>query len=149
MNEDIRKAYKEIFVILQFVSNEFIEKLPKKFIEFIEREKDNEYLPNISPDIPLENQHLLSDTLNILAILKLNYWCKDKNEKQELLDILKENEKQYQKELHEKYNINFNRKKEKKYQTENNSETALLPIKEKNFIHQILIKIMMLFKKPL
>lgn len=37
-------------------------------------------------------------------MLKLKYWCKSKFEKEEMLDILNENERKYQEELQQKYN---------------------------------------------
>ena len=101
MSDKINKAYSEVYEILQLLDDEFISKLPKKFIEFIEKEKDNEYITNINPQIPLEEQNLLADTVNILAMLKLDYWSTE-DEKQELLSILNQNEKEYQAELNEK-----------------------------------------------
>lgn len=147
MNDKINKAYSEIYEILQLLDDEFINKLPNKFIEFIEKEKDNEYVANINPNIPLEEQNLLSDTINILAILKLDYWC-TKDEKQELLKILNQNEQEYQAELTEKYNPDniFKNKKVTKI-NENTKEISLVTIKEKSFILKLLDKIKNMFKK--
>lgn len=147
MNDKINKAYSEIYEILQLLDDEFINKLPNKFIEFIEKEKDNEYVVNINPNIPLEEQNLLSDTINILAMLKLDYWCTE-DEKQELLEILNQNEQEYQAELTEKYNPDniFKNKKVTKID-ENTEEISLVPIKEKSFILKLLDKIKNMFKK--
>lgn len=147
MNDKINKAYSEIYEILQLLDDEFINKLPNKFIEFIEKEKDNEYVANINPNIPLEEQNLLSDTINILAMLKLDYWCTE-DEKQELLEILNQNEQEYQAELTEKYNPDniFKNKKVTKI-NENTEEISLVPIKEKSFILKLLDKIKNMFKK--
>lgn len=147
MNDKINKAYSEIYEILQLLDDEFINKLPNKFIEFIEKEKDNEYVVNINPNIPLEEQNLLSDTINILAMLKLDYWCTE-DEKQELLEILNQNEQEYQAELTEKYNPDniFKNKKVTKI-NENTEEISLVPIKEKSFILKLLDKIKNMFKK--
>ena len=104
MSAEIKKAYSEIYDILQLLGSEFVDKIPNEFIEFIDREKDNEYYPNIKKDIPLEEQNLLEDTINILAMLKLDYWCENEEEKEELKSILIENERLYQEDLREKYN---------------------------------------------
>ena len=104
MSAEIKKAYSEVYEILQLLGSEFIDKVPNKFIEFIAKEKDNEYYQNIKKDIPLEEQNLLEDTINILAMLKLDYWCENEEEKEELESILTENERLYQEDLREKYN---------------------------------------------
>lgn len=112
MSAEIKKAYSEIYEILQLLGSEFVDKIPNEFIEFIDKEKDNDYYPNIKKDIPLEEQNLLEDTINILAMLKLDYWCENEEEKEELKSILMENECIYQEDLREKYNLDniFKRK---------------------------------------
>lgn len=147
MSDKINKAYSEVYEILQLLDDEFISKLPKKFIEFIEKEKDNEYITNINPKIPLEEQNLLADTVNILAMLKLDYWSTE-DEKQELLSILNQNEKEYQSELNEKYNPdNIFKNRQSIKQEQNIEETSLVPIKEKNFILKLFEKIKNMFQK--
>ena len=82
-----------------------------------------------------------------MAILKLDYWC-TKDEKQELLKILNQNEQEYQAELTEKYNPDniFKNKKVTKI-NENTKEISLVTIKEKSFILKLLDKIKNMFKK--
>lgn len=147
MNDNIRKAYSEINEILSLMDNEFIDKLPKRFIEFIKKERDINYEPNINPNVPLEEQQLLEDTINILAMLKLDYWCETEAEKQELLQILSENEEKYQQELRDKYNPdNLFKKKNIEIDTKKES-IALTVYKEKNFILKLFEKIVNMFKK--
>lgn len=119
MSAEIKKAYSEIYEILQLLGSEFVDKIPNEFIEFIDKEKDNDYYPNIKKDIPLEEQNLLEDTINILAMLKLDYWCENESEKEELRNILIENERIYQEDLREKYNLN-NILKRKEIENSNN-----------------------------
>jgi len=147
MSDKINKAYSEVYEILQLLDDEFINKLPKKFIEFIEKEKDYDYIVNIDPNIPLEEQNLLPDTINILAMLKLDYWSTE-DEKQELLNILNQNEKEYQQELNEKYNPdNIFKNRQLVKQEQNIEETSLVTIKEKNFILKLFEKIKNMFQK--
>lgn len=150
MSDKIRKAYSEVYEILQLLDDEFIDKVPKKFMEFIEKEKDNDYIPNIKPNVSLEEQELLEDTINILAMLKLDYWCENEAEKQELLDILNKNEIEYQQELREKYNPdNLFKNKNKSYDENVKEEKSLVIKAEKNFIIKLFEKIKMMFKKYL
>lgn len=147
MSTEINKAYSEVYEILQLLDNEFICRLPKKFIEFIEKEKDNEYIININPNVPLENQNLLKDTVNILAMLKLDYWSTE-DEKQELLSILNQNENEYQAEINEKYNPdNIFKNRQSITQNKNIEETGLVPIKEKHFVLKLFEKIKNMFQK--
>lgn len=104
MIKDITKAYSEVYEILQLLDKVYVNKIPQKFLNLIEKEKDINYIPNIRPNIPLENQYLLEDTINILAMLKIDYWCSDENEKLELIKLFNDNERIYQDTLRQKYN---------------------------------------------
>ena len=104
LDTEIKKAYSEVYEILKMVDKEYFDRIPKKFVEFLEREKDNNYIPNINEYIPLEEQKLLNDTINILAMIKLDYWCSSEEEKSELLKLLNENEKKHRENINEKYN---------------------------------------------
>lgn len=147
MNDKIRKAYSEVYEILQLLDDKFIDKVPRKFMEFIEKEKDNDYIPNIKPNVSLEEQELLEDTTNILAMLKLDYWCEDEEKKKELLSILNQNEEEYQEKLREKYNPNNIFKKNREKIETRNEETAMIEYKEQAFLKRLFEKIKSLFKK--
>ena len=99
---NLKKAFSEVDMILDLIDSEMKNKVSANFIKLIKEEKDNEYKPNINPEIPLEEQNILPETIDILALLKLNYWCNEE-EKKELLEILNRNEQKFQKEAKEKY----------------------------------------------
>lgn len=148
MSDKIRKAYSEVYEILQLLDDNYIDKVPKKFMDFIKKEKDNDYIANIKPNVSLEEQELLEDTINILAILKLDYWCENEAEKQELLDILNKNEIEYQQKLREKYNPdNIFKNKHNQEEQDIETHTELVEYKEKKWYQKLLIKIQKLFKK--
>ncbi len=50
----------------------------------------------IEPNKPIKEQNLLEETLAIIALLNLKYWCDDDYEKQRLKKIYARNEKIYQ-----------------------------------------------------
>ena len=56
----------------------------------------------------------------IIALLNLQYWCKDEKEKKRLKSVYAQNEKKYQDMLYEKYNPNDIFKKKDETVTENN-----------------------------
>lgn len=120
-------------MILDLIDSEMKNKVSANFIKFIKEEKDNNYKPNINPELPLEEQNILPETIDILALLKLNYWCNEE-EKKELLKVLNKNEQQFQKEAKEKYDI------DKLFKTNKTKEIINLPEKgeSENFIKKLI-----------
>ena len=106
MKAKTKDAYVEVLGILDLLDEEQKNRIPKKLKEFFENNKNQDYQVNIDSNIPLEEQNLLQETVDILAMLKLNYWCTNEKEKEGLLNLLNENEKKYQEELRKKYNPN-------------------------------------------
>ena len=146
MENDLFKAYAEVDEILALMENKYIEKIPRKMREMFKDERTLDYKPEIKVDIPLDEQNLQRKTFAILAMLNLNYWCEDENEKQKLLQVYAENDKKKEEELREKYNPD-NIFKNKQMQGQKEENTALIEIREENFIKRIIRKIMKFFKK--
>ena len=143
-------AYAEVYEILSFMEQKYVDMIPLKLLELFKEEKEKEYKPNINPTIPLDEQNLQKKTLPILAMLNLNYWCEDENEKKELIALYAENDKRKEEELREKYNPD-NLFKKKEQIVEGNEikqeNTQLIEYKEQNIFKKILNKIMNFFKK--
>ena len=115
-----RQAYSEIDEFLELLSEEQRNEIPKKLRDFFKKEKHTEYVKNIDKDIPIKDQNLKEETLAIIALLNLQYWCKDEKEKKRLKSVYAQNEKKYQDMLYEKYNPNDIFKKKDETVTENN-----------------------------
>ncbi len=130
---NLKKAFSEVDMILDLIDSEMKNKVSANFIKLIKEEKDNEYKPNINPEIPLEEQNILPETIDILALLKLNYWCNEE-EKKELLEMLNRNEQKFQKEAKEKYDI------DKLFKTNKTKEIINLPekVESENFINKLI-----------
>ena len=130
---NLKKAFSEVDMILDLIDSEMKNKVSANFIKFIKEDKDNNYKPNINPELPLEEQNILPETIDILALLKLNYWCNEE-EKKELLKVLNKNEQQFQKEAKEKYDI------DKLFKTNKTKEIINLPEKgeSENFIKKLI-----------
>ena len=111
---DDMMAYSEIFEILSLMEEDK-EKVPQEVRDFFEEQRMKEYKPKIRTDIPLTEQNLRRETVVLLTILVINYWCDSEEEKQSFINELEKNEK-VKKELQEKYNpdnLFKNRKKTK------------------------------------
>ncbi len=130
---NLKKAFSEIDMILNLIDSEMKNKVSADFIKFIKEEKDNEYKPNMKQDIPLEEQNILPETIDILALLKLNYWCNEE-EKKELLELLNKNEQKFQKEAKEKYDI------DKLFKTNKTKEIINLPerVESEKFVNKLI-----------
>ena len=112
---DNMMSYSEIYEILNLMEDEDKERVPQEVRDFFEEQRMKEYKPNIRTDIPLTEQNLKRETVVLLTILVINYWCDSEEEKQSFIDELEKNEK-IKKELQEKYNpdnLFKNRKKTK------------------------------------
>lgn len=78
-----------------------------------------------------------------MALVYRSYLC-DESEKQEYDKILRKNEENYQKKLHEKYDIDiFNNRKQEIKIKENTNFPAIT--KKENFLKRIIIKIKNMF----
>ena len=150
MENSLSKSYTEVLLILSYMEQKYIDMIPKKLLELFNEEKDKNYQPNINPNISLAEQNLQKKTLALLAMLNLNYWCVDENEKKELLKMYSENDKKLETEMRERYNPdNLFKKKEKVEQNDEAKEesTEIIEYKEQNIFKKILNRIMKFFKK--
>lgn len=90
LNEEKRYAYAEVYCILNWLGEEYINKLPKKILKTIKEEKKYRYKPEIDFNKSLENQ-VRQETKNIIAYLNYTYWLKDNSEKKKIEEAIKEN----------------------------------------------------------
>ena len=114
LKKSTRQAYSELYGVLEYLDEETRNKVPLKLREFFKNEKDNEYYHNMD-FVTLLNKHTLKrETLALIALLNLQYWCDDEKEKKRLWNVYNSNEEKYQKIIQEKYSVEnlFNNKKD-------------------------------------
>lgn len=148
MKNTTNQAFSETYDVINHMSKEMQEKIPKSFINLIKENRDLDYNFNIDYSTDIKKQ-LLKETKVILSLIYRDCLC-SKEKRQELLDIDVEEIEREEKGPQEKYQIDFDsRKKEKLQDVEElkNKEQETLPIKvEKdkwyikviNFIKKIL-----------
>ena len=147
MKQETKEIYSELYQILTLLGEEYIEKLPHNLPKLLEEKRNLEYIPQYTGKIPFNQQQVRKETLAILALIHLNYWCEDDEEKQKLLQMLNKNEQSFQEELREQYNpdeIFKDRKRTGILQEQENM--ALVPIEE-NWWKKMIKKIKEIFKK--
>ena len=149
MNAEQKKAYKEVLVIVNSMEDKYIEKIPKNLMNFFERNSMKNYNFNVDVSIPLKEHKLHKKTISLLAMLNLNYWCENEDEKAKLLQLYTENEKKYNEVTLKKYSFENSFKKEEiQIKSDNVSKKETLPIENKeNFFGKIINKIKKIFKK--
>ena len=141
-------AYAEIDEILNLLEDKYRDKVPEKVRAFFKEEKMVDYKPTIDVNTPLIQQDLKRETIVLLAILNINYWCENEEEKQFFLNELAKNEDE-KKKLEEKYNPYnlFKKRPEEKQEFVHTEELSVIEYKKPNFIQKLLNKIARLFKK--
>ena len=142
-----RRAYAEIDEFLGLLSEEQKNKIPQKLRDFFREEKDKDYIKGINPDIPIKDQNLKVETLGIIALLNLQYWCEDENEKQRLKEIYAKNEKEFQEMLQVSFNPDniFLKKSPSVVQKQEQIENKQIVAYKKSIIKKILDRILKFF----
>lgn len=114
-------SYAEILEILSFTHIDLVKKIPQKLISIFKENALSTYEHHLDKTIPLENQNISSETASLITLLSINYWCKTEEEKNELKQVLIENEKKYNEDLRKKYNTDniFNNNPTTDIQSEN------------------------------
>ena len=98
MEKDNRNAYSEVIEILKLVDDEKkLEALPMEMLEVLKSKANPEYKPQISKEIPLEEQQLQPETFSILAWITMKYWDEEiDNEEDKISNIEQEIEEDEQ-----------------------------------------------------
>ena len=145
-----KQAYAEVDTFLDLLDAEKRNEIPQKLRDLFKNEKDKEYIKEIDANVPIKEQNLKQETLSIIALLNLEYWCKDEKEKQRLKNIYAKNEQKYQKELREKYNpevIFKNRNKIELQEEQLSEETRMIIVQEEKWYQKIFNLIKNLFHR--
>ena len=147
MDIKTKDIYSEVYQILNMLGNDYIDKLPTSLYNMLKEKRNIDYNPKYIIDTPLNEQNIKKESISVVALLHLNYWCEDEEEKLELKKILKDNEDKHQQELREKYNpddIFEKNRKEKSIEFVRETEVALVEYKE-TVIKRIINKIKKIF----
>ena len=150
MNEIYKNSFKEVYDILENTEKELVDKIPKKFMNFLKSNMNEDYKTDIKKDEKISNQKLLSETEAILTLIYKSYWATDEEkkklaikEKKELLEKENNREEYIKKDIYE----TFEKRKNTNKNNENSLENNLIVIEKESFIKKILNKIKNFLKK--
>lgn len=150
MEKERKEAYVEVLEILKNMDKTQVSKVPLELREFFERNASKEYEFHIDKNSSLKEYKLKESTINILAMLNVNYWCEKEEHKKELLKKYHENDLIREKELREKYSTDnlFKRDNKNSYVQERN-EIFIMPIayEKDKWYKQIYINILKFIKQ--
>ena len=153
VTKEFAEASAEINEILKYMPSEEIEKIPSKLREFFREVASKDYVTNINPDLPLDEQQIKEKTKDIIALIYRNYWCSEE-ERKELDQKLIENDKKFEEELREKYNPDnifknnvTTTKKEESEVKEEKIEQSLVPQETGKWYQRFLDMVKRWFKK--
>lgn len=151
MKPEYREAFEEIYEIFSLMPKELLKKIPTKFYEMIEEERDTNYSPNIKE--PLEKQKLKNETIIILGLIYRDFLCSpDEKKRLQEKDAIEfqEVEKALEEEIREKYNpddIFKNRNRIIPEETQPSEETRMTLVQEEKWYQKIFNLIKNLFHR--
>lgn len=143
-----KEACNEIYDIILHMEQELYNKIPKSFINCIKQNTESEYKTHIDYSKSINEQELLKDTKIILSLIYRDYLC-DETERKDIIKQEREELKQREKELREKYNVDnlFNKNVPDNNNDTQNNENQLIKYEDKNFLSRIIYKLKKFFSK--
>ena len=147
MSEINKKAVSEVIDVLKHSEIEVTQKIPKKFIEFLTKNSDRDYIPNIDYSEENWENSIEEDAKVLIALIYRDYIMSEDERKK----VIEEAERQEQ-EIREKYNPDNLFQKNSKIEneksqddTEQEVQKSLLIIKEEKWYERIINKIKEIF----
>lgn len=134
MDKEYMEALVDISEIFNHLDIDLLNKIPKKFKDFVESYKSKEYKSNIDFSTNINKQELKKETRAILSLIYRSYIL-DENKRLELEKYDLELQKIEEDEKREKYDIYNIWERKKKINLENNQ---MIEVKKMNFFQKIL-----------
>lgn len=141
--EDLNKRLVEVEYILRKLEEKYIKKIPQEIWDYIEENKDKNYIFKYDDSRNLLEQNLNIDTISILTYINIEYLL-DEKQKMEMIEFLKKDESIAEQEKAKLYNPDdlFKAKKENKEQ-----ETSLIEVKITKWYEKFFVFFKNMFKK--
>ena len=105
LEEKYRIAMAETLHYLKGISQDDVDKIPKKLMQFLKDNASQDYKCEFDYTKPLNELNLTDEAKGLIAMICLNYWCETDEQKIKFRNHLNANEQVYQEELRKKYNV--------------------------------------------
>lgn len=141
--EDLNKRLVEVEYILKKLDDQYIKKIPQEIWDYIEENKDKDYIFNYDENKTLVEQNLSIDTISILTYINMEYLLGEE-QKKEMIEFLRKDEMIAEQEKAKLYNPDdlFKNRKGSKQQ-----ETSLVEIKIEKWYEKVFAFFKNMFKK--
>lgn len=139
MNTKTKEMYSEVYGILEVLGEKYINKLPKELYELIKKCKLETYSPKYDIETISEDKSIKRETLSMIALFHLNYWC-DTEEKQELKNLFKRNDEKNFALKRTNYNLS-NILQNQNVENEKVTETSIVKVEKENLFLKIIKKL--------
>lgn len=115
MEDYYPKAYREVYEIIKYLPKQDFDKIPSEMINMLEVNMDQNYKYDLDKTKPFEEQIMLKETRNILAVFYKNYWASEQ-EKERIQRKIRNDKEASEKAKKERYSsdIIFNRNEKNK-----------------------------------
>ena len=140
----------ETLQYLKGINQEDLNKIPSKFIKFLNDNCSKNYECDFDYNKPLKELNISEEARGIIAMICLNYWCITDEQKEKFKSHLTKNELKFQEEVRRKYNPDnlFKNKVERNVMdTVKIEQKELIEYKEQKWYHQIFEKLLNKFRK--
>ena len=153
-----KRAYSELYAILQMLGKEYIDKIPEKIYKVIENRKDDTYNPIYNDMEEVLEGRVKRKTVSMLALLDYNYFSTTETDRMYMRYILEENENKYKKNKNEYRIVDVNKEdvNDNNNISDNNEDNSnnlirngMIEYKEsgmKKLFNNIILKIKEMFK---
>lgn len=149
-----KRAYSELYAILQMLGKEYIDKIPEKIYKTIEKRKDDTYNPVYNDMEEVLEGRVKRKTVSILALLDYNYFSTSETDRMYMRYILEENESKYTKEKKDYRIVDINKENVNSISDMNDlniglNRNEMIEYKEsgiKKIFNNIILKIMEIFR---
>lgn len=141
--EDLNKRLVEVEYILKKLDDKYLNKIPQEIWDYIQENKDKDYIFNYDENKTLVEQNLSIDTISILTYINMEYLLGEE-QKKEMIEFLRKDEMIAEQEKAKLYNPDdlFKNRKESKQQ-----ETSLVEVKIEKWYEKVFAFFKNMFKK--
>jgi len=146
MEDKRKRAFAEVYDIIQHSEKGIKEKISPKFINILENNMDRSQTVNIDYNKELREPNILHETKIILGIIYRDYLCSPE-EKQQLIKNENELYEKIEKAKQEKYSVDNLFKNVKCSVEKTNEPTEIVVIKELKWYEKLFNKIKGIFKR--
>lgn len=154
VSTELSESFSEVLYILEHMDKKDVDRIPKKFIDFLNNNKSMNYSSHLNSTKELSEMQLRKKTKEVLAIIYMNYWCTPQ-QKNDFNRQLVQNEQRYQEELRERYDSSKIFQKDTLVQNkvldslsaENNNENISIVESKGSFLGKIITQIKRLLNR--